>query len=58
MIRETETSLEYRNRESLNRRPLAPVAEDKQTGQEDMVCDNPVACGICLGHDRLHGPIE
>jgi hypothetical protein len=58
MIRETGASLEYRNGESLNRRPLSRVAEDKQTGQEDMACDNSVACGLSLGDDRLHGPIE
>jgi hypothetical protein len=58
MIRETGATLEYRNGESLNRRPLVRVGAGKQTGQGDMVCDSSVACGLCLGHDRLHGPIE
>jgi hypothetical protein len=58
MIRETGASLEYRNGELVNRTPLSRVAEDKQTGQEDMVCDSSVACGLCLGDECLHGPIE
>jgi hypothetical protein len=58
MIRETGASLGYRNGELLNRRSLVRVGAGKQTGQGDMVCDSSVACGLCLGHDRLHGPIE
>jgi hypothetical protein len=58
MIRATGASLEYRNGESLNRRLLARAAAGKQTGQEDMVCDNPVACGLCLRDDHLHCSIE
>lgn len=42
---------------SLRRRHLVRVTEVKHFGQGDMVCDSLLGCRLCLGHNRLHGPV-
>jgi hypothetical protein len=54
MIRETSVSLEYRTGELRKRRPVAYDVE-VELGQRHWLCGDLVACGLCLGHDCLHG---